>query len=298
MMKRFLIMLGIAAMTAGTVPMSVPKTNPAVTSVLIQGAEAFRDEETQKKWDVLCKKLQVYCNVINWNTCPDPDTIPPASTTPDATAPDSTTPDSTTPDSTTPDFTAPEETLPAADESQPTSPETQSPAASPETPAPETQAPSLPETSAPETQAPSLPEASAPETQTPSLPEASDVHPYVLRIVELVNEERAQAGLNPVTLDASASQAAQVRAQEIVISFSHTRPDGRSCFTALEEQGIRYRTAGENIAWGQRSPEQVMDAWMNSPGHRANILQESFTHIGVGYYQENGINYWSQLFFR
>ncbi len=125
---------------------------------------------------------------------------------------------------------------------------------------------------------------------------SEDVHPYVLRIVELVNEERAKAGLNPVALDAAASTAAQVRAGEIVTSFSHTRPNGSSFATALKEQGVSYRTSGENIAWGQRSPEAVMEGWMNSSGHRANILKESFTHIGVGYYQENGVNYWTQLF--
>lgn len=144
----------------------------------------------------------------------------------------------------------------------------------------------------------STPEEQPPVTSPDDDTEVSEgeVHPYVLRIVELVNEERAKAGLNPVTLDMAAATAAQVRAQEIVSSFSHTRPNGSSFATALKEQGVSYRTAGENIAWGQRSPEAVMEGWMNSSGHRANILKESFTHIGVGYYQENGVNYWTQLF--
>ncbi|MBQ8281886.1 MAG: hypothetical protein IJZ25_05770 [Lachnospiraceae bacterium] len=164
-----------------------------------------------------------------------------------------------------------------------------------------------------------MPDSSAPVTPTPepSLPEDSEdtedsedstdsdgsedseegVHPYVLRIVELVNEERSKEGLNPVTLDTNASNAALVRSKEIVNNFSHTRPNGSSFTTALKEQGVSYRTAGENIAWGQRSPEQVMEAWMNSSGHRANIMNASFTHIGVGYYQVNGVNYWTQLFF-
>ncbi|MDO4304039.1 MAG: CAP domain-containing protein, partial [Bacillota bacterium] len=144
----------------------------------------------------------------------------------------------------------------------------------------------------------STPEEQPPVTSPDDDTEASEgeVHPYVLRIVELVNEERAKAGLNPVTLDMAAATAAKVRAQEIVSSFSHTRPNGSSFATALKEQGVSYRTAGENIAWGQRSPEAVMEGWMNSSGHRANILKESFTHIGVGYYQENGVNYWTQLF--
>ncbi|MBO4976525.1 MAG: hypothetical protein J6C54_02110 [Lachnospiraceae bacterium] len=119
---------------------------------------------------------------------------------------------------------------------------------------------------------------------------------YVQQVVNLVNEERAKEGLAPLTLDTKVSAAAQVRAREIVTSFSHTRPDGTSFATALKEQNISYRRAGENIAWGQKSPEAVMDAWMNSSGHRANIMNPNFTTIGIGYYQVNGVNYWCQLF--
>ena len=94
-----------------------------------------------------------------------------------------------------------------------------------------------------------------------------------------------------------AEAAALVRAKETEQSFSHTRPDGRQFSTALLEQGARFRTAGENIAWGQRTPEQVMQGWMNSSGHRANILNASYTAIGVGYYRNAaGTNYWTQLF--
>ena len=87
------------------------------------------------------------------------------------------------------------------------------------------------------------------------------------------------------------------RAQEIAQSFSHTRPDGSSCFTILEEFGVSYRAAGENIAMGQRTPEEVMDGWMNSSGHRANILNGTFTSIGVGYYVDGaGAAHWVQIF--
>lgn len=89
----------------------------------------------------------------------------------------------------------------------------------------------------------------------------------------------------------------QVRAVETKTLFSHTRPDGSSFSTALKEQGVSYRGAGENIAWGQKTPEQVMEGWMNSAGHRANIMNEKYTSLGVGYYQsETGVNYWTQLF--
>ncbi len=185
---------------------------------------------------------------------------------------------------------------------------------------PEVEVPEIPEVEAPETpdmEQPEIPDVNfpenAPETDNPGsntpdieVPDQEDtnqgetdqsVHAYVLRIVELVNEERAKAGLNPVTLKEDVTSAAQVRAVESEILFSHTRPDGTSFVTALKEAGVSYRGAGENIAWGQKSPEEVMQGWMNSAGHRANILNEKFTSIGVGYHQNAaGVNYWSQLF--
>ena len=113
----------------------------------------------------------------------------------------------------------------------------------------------------------------------------------------MVNQERTKAGLNAVTLDKSIASAALVRAKEIETSFSHTRPNGSKFSTALTEQGVTFKGAGENIAWGQKSPEAVMQAWMNSEGHRANILNKNFTKIGVGYYQNAaGRNFWTQLF--
>lgn len=120
---------------------------------------------------------------------------------------------------------------------------------------------------------------------------------YAEQIVNLVNEERAKNGLSSVALDYSIEAAAMIRAREIQNSFSHTRPDGRSFSTALKEQGVSYIGSGENIAWGQNSPEEVMRGWMNSPGHRANILNSKFTKMGVGHFQNaRGTNYWTQLF--
>ncbi len=117
------------------------------------------------------------------------------------------------------------------------------------------------------------------------------------QVVKLVNEERAKAGLSALTLDTTVQSAAQVRAQESATSFSHTRPDGTSFSTALTEAGVKYKGSGENIAWGQKNPEEVMKGWMNSAGHKANILNPNYTKIGVGYYQNaKGVNYWSQLF--
>lgn len=139
------------------------------------------------------------------------------------------------------------------------------------------------------------PETNQPETDD-NTPE-TDVLSYAEQVVALVNAERAKAGLNALTLDSEIASAALVRAKETEISFSHTRPDGRHFSTALSDSGISFRGAGENIAWGQKTPEEVMNGWMNSEGHRANILNPNFTKIGVGYYQNSaGRNYWTQLF--
>ncbi len=143
---------------------------------------------------------------------------------------------------------------------------------------------------------PEAPEENVPEQ--PGTPEVQDqAYAYGLRITELVNEHRAAAGLAPVTYSAKLSEAAQVRAVEIEKSFSHTRPDGRYFSSVFAEHGISYRYSGENIAWGQKSPEEVVTAWMNSAGHRANILNAKFTQLGVGYRQNaRGVNYFTQLF--
>lgn len=111
-----------------------------------------------------------------------------------------------------------------------------------------------------------------------------------------VNAARAQNGLSALTLDASMNRAAAVRAAELAQSFSHTRPNGSRGLTALNEAGVSYRTAGENIASGQQSAQAVVSAWMNSSGHRANILSASFGRMGVGQATIGGRTYWVQLF--
>ena len=119
---------------------------------------------------------------------------------------------------------------------------------------------------------------------------------YISEVVRLVNAERAKEGLAALQMDSSLNSAAQVRAKEIVTSFSHTRPNGSNCFTALSEAGIKYNGSGENIAYGQKTPAEVVNAWMNSAGHRANIMSSKFTKIGVGCHNSNGTYYWSQFF--
>ena len=116
------------------------------------------------------------------------------------------------------------------------------------------------------------------------------------QVLDIVNRNRSSAGLHLLKLDADLCAAAQLRANEIVSSFSHTRPDGRKFSTVLTDNGIRFTAAGENIAWGQTSPEQVMNAWMNSDGHRANIMNVTYTKLGVGHVTVAGRQYWVQLF--
>lgn len=121
---------------------------------------------------------------------------------------------------------------------------------------------------------------------------------YVDEVIRLVNIERANAGLGPLAKNDKLCQAATARASETTILFSHTRPDETQCFTVLEEYGISYMVCAENIAAGQRTPAEVVDGWMNSPGHRANILNSRVQEIGVGvvYVEDAYHYYWVQLF--
>lgn len=136
-------------------------------------------------------------------------------------------------------------------------------------------------------------------TSTKDYPYDNKSYEYMAEVVRLCNIERAESGLSPLTLDPTVTKGAMIRANEIIDYFSHTRPDGNKCFTALEEVGADYMTAGENIACGYINPQDVVDGWMNSEGHRANILNEKFNKIGIGYvYSSSGIyrHYWVQMF--
>lgn len=124
----------------------------------------------------------------------------------------------------------------------------------------------------------------------------SSVTAYETEVVRLVNEIREDNGLTPLTQDWQLSRVARYKSQDMMELgyFSHTSPTYGSPFEMMKSFGISYRSAGENIAKGYQTPKAVVDAWMNSPGHKANILNSSFTHIGVGYVQSG--NYWTQMF--
>lgn len=115
-------------------------------------------------------------------------------------------------------------------------------------------------------------------------------------VIRLCNNARAQNGLGWMSTNWELSRVARYKSQDMHDKryFSHTSPTYGSPFAMINAFGISYRTAGENIAMGQRTAQQVFNAWMNSPGHRANILNGSFKQIGVGYVADG--NYWTQMF--
>ncbi len=118
--------------------------------------------------------------------------------------------------------------------------------------------------------------------------------PEEQRVIDLVNGERG----SPLRCDEDMARTARNHSQDMCDNdyFSHTALDGRSPFDRMEDEGVTYSTAGENIAWGQQTPEDVHSSWMNSSGHRANIMNSSFGRIGVGYVSCGGSPYWTQVF--
>ena len=120
-----------------------------------------------------------------------------------------------------------------------------------------------------------------------------------LEVVRLVNIEREKAGLEPFTISNKLSEVARLKSKDMADNryFSHTSPTYGSPFQMMKQFGISYRTAGENIAKGYLSAQSVVNGWMNSSGHRANILNPSFGTIGVGAYKtSNNTIYWTQMF--
>ncbi|TXS22836.1 CAP domain-containing protein [Streptomyces sp. ms191] len=117
------------------------------------------------------------------------------------------------------------------------------------------------------------------------------------QVISLVNAERAKAGCSPLTVNSQLTRAAQAHSDDMAARdfFDHTNPDGKGPGDRVTATGYPWSTYGENIAMGQSSAEQVMESWMNSPGHRANILNCSFKEIGIGIHDEGG-PYWTQVF--
>lgn len=142
----------------------------------------------------------------------------------------------------------------------------------------------------------SKPASSAPASSQPA---GSSYSAFQNEVVRLVNVERAKNGLAALSIDATITKTATLKSQDMAKNnyFSHTSPTYGSPFDLMKQYGVSYRSAGENIAMGQTSPAQVMNGWMNSQGHRENILKSSYTKIGVGVAQNaNGTYYWTQHF--
>lgn len=159
----------------------------------------------------------------------------------------------------------------------------------PEQPAP--QAPKEPVTQPQQPQQPVQP--AEPEQEQK---QESSLSEFEVQVVELTNQERAKQGLAPLQIDENLSKVARDKSKDMAANgyFDHNSPVYGSPFDMMRSYGINYRSAGENIAKGQRTPQEVVNAWMNSPGHRANIMNGDFTHIGVGFVEQG--NHWTQMF--
>jgi uncharacterized protein YkwD len=148
----------------------------------------------------------------------------------------------------------------------------------------------------------------SPVPQSP-LPQAasSSGNSYIDQVLQLTNAERAKAGLNPLQFNAQLNNAAQSHSQDMALGdyFSHTGSNGSLVSDRALGAGYKYSYVGENIAAGQVTPQEVVEAWMNSPGHKANIMNPYFQEIGIGYYyldmysdtgNNNFNHYWTQNF--
>ncbi|XID91310.1 CAP domain-containing protein [Paenibacillaceae bacterium WGS1546] len=131
------------------------------------------------------------------------------------------------------------------------------------------------------------------------IPSEESMTGYELEVLKLTNAEREKAGLAPCAGDeTSLNRSARAKSQDMATNnyFSHDSPTYGDPFAMMRSFGVQYRSAGENIAKGQPTPQEVVQAWMNSPGHRANILNGAYTHLGVGYVANNGQPCWTQQF--
>lgn len=139
-----------------------------------------------------------------------------------------------------------------------------------------------------------FPEVTATVSVTVKMPKIVDINAYADEVFRRTNEERRKHGLTALTRMYDVEERAMDRAGEITQLFSHTRPNGKGFYTALDCIDNFY--FGENIAKGYTSPEAVVTGWMNSPGHRANILREGYVGIGIGVCNQSGTLHWVQIF--
>ncbi len=247
-------------------------------------------------WDAVSCSVVIICGgTVSPTYAPtaaptqNPDTLPTAQPT-EIPSPDTTPIPTSEP--------APTDTPTAAPTLTPTAAPTLTPTAAP------TAAPTSTPTAAPTTAPTSTPTAAPTSTPTAVPTTAPTQAPSGLSAMEqevlaLVNSERAKNGLSALSWADDVAAVARAHSSDMINRgfFSHTNPDGESPFDRLKNNGISYRTAAENIAYGQKTPADVMNAWMNSSGHRANILNKNVTELGVGAVKNNnGTIYWTQVF--
>lgn len=128
-----------------------------------------------------------------------------------------------------------------------------------------------------------------------SVPESD----WKLEVARLTNIEREKAGVSILKYNNYIAAGAQTRSEELLTSFSHTRPDGSRFFTVFDDPDFSYRYIGENLALGYKSPAEVVAAWMKSDGHRANLLSDKYSDIGIGITKsESGRYHWAQIFYK
>lgn len=258
-----------------------------------------------KQYKLTVNGQEMDLNSIDWNTVLNKTTTAvqkPASTQQTTTAPVAAKPAATQPAATAPAAAKPAATTPAV--AKPATPVATQPAA------PAVTKPAIPVATQPAAKpAATAPVATKPATQT-AAPSTSTTTPsnttvsssnlsYEQKVAELVNIERQKAGLSALTFDQSVSNVARTKSKDMAANnyFAHQSPTYGSAGDMLTKFGIRWSAWGENIASGQRTPEAVVTAWMNSAGHRANILSTNFSKIGVGYaVNSNGTPYWTQIF--
>lgn len=134
-----------------------------------------------------------------------------------------------------------------------------------------------------------------------SIPNIDDIKAQENEVIRLVNLERTKRGLQALKANWEISRVARYKSQNMINKgyFSHYSPTYGSPFDMMEDFGLRFSAAGENIAYGQRTPKEVMTSWMNSTGHRNNILSPIYMEIGVGLAKnKNGVSYWTQMFIK
>jgi len=137
--------------------------------------------------------------------------------------------------------------------------------------------------------------------QKVNIPEAAPLSSFEAEVIRLINIQRTNRGFSALTTNWQLSRVARYKSQDMINKgyFSHTSPTYGSPFTMMQNFGLKFSAAGENIAYGQKTPQQVVTAWMNSPGHKANILSPAYTQTGVGAAKKaDGTLYWTQMFIK